>query len=98
MSMGLAVWRDISLLWLIFLTLIAILPFAVLFFFAIRGMRRLRQFFVTYLPLLQEKASLVATKTDEISHKVTNPLINAKAKTAQVNGIRSAIFTRRQRP
>ena len=96
--MGLAVWRDISLLWLIFLTLIAILPIAVLFFFAIKGMRRLRQLFVTYLPLLQEKASLVATKTDEISHHVTNPIINAKAKSAQVNGIRNAIFSRRQRP
>ena len=96
--MGLAVWRDISLMWLIFLTLIAILPVAVLFFFAIRGMRRLRQFFVTYLPLLQEKASLVATKTDEISQQVTNPIINAKAKTAQVSGIRSAILSRRQRP
>ena len=96
--MGLAVWRDISLMWLIFLTLIAILPVAVLFFFAIKGMQRLRQFFVTYLPLLQEKASLVATKTDEISQQVTNPLINAKAKTAQVSGIRSAILSRRQRP
>lgn len=96
--MDLAVWRDISLMWLIFLTLIAILPFAVLFFFAIRGMRRLRQFFVTYLPLLQEKAGLVATKADEISQQVTKPLINAKAKTAQVNGIRSAILSRRQRP
>lgn len=96
--MDLAVWRDISLLWLIFLTLIAILPFAVLFFFAIKGMLRLRQLAVMYLPLLQEKASLVATKTDEISRSVTSPIINAKAKTAQVNGIRSAIFTRRQRP
>jgi hypothetical protein len=98
MSMGLAVWRDISLLWLIFLTLIAILPFAVLFFFAIRGMHRLRQLVVMYMPILQEKSNLVATKTDEISRKVTSPLINAKAKTAQVDGIRSAIFTRRQRP
>jgi hypothetical protein len=43
MIMDLAVFRDISLLWLIFLTLISILPFAVLFFFAIQGMRRLRQ-------------------------------------------------------
>jgi hypothetical protein len=98
MNMGLAVWRDISLMWLIFLTLIAILPIAVISFFAIRGMRRLRQLAVLYLPLLQEKASLVATKTDEISRSVTRPIINAKAKTAQVNGIRSAIFTRRQRP
>jgi len=96
--MGLAVARDISLLWLIFLTLIAILPIAVIFFFAIKGMHRLRQLAVLYLPLVQEKSRLVATKTEEISRKVVNPIIDAKAKTAQANGIRSAIFTRRQRP
>ncbi len=96
--MGLAVARDISLLWLIFLTLIAILPFAVLFFFAIKGMLRLRQLAVIYLPLVQEKSRFVATKTDEISRKVVDPIISAKAKTAQVNGVCGAIFTRRQRP
>ena len=96
--MGLAVWRDISLLWLIFLSLIAIVPFAVLFFFAIRGMRKLRQLAVTYLALLQDKSNLVATKTDELSRQIVKPFINAKAKAAQVSGIRNAIFSRRQSP
>lgn len=96
--MDLAVFRDISLLWLIFLTLISILPFAVLFFFAIQGMRRLRQLAEQYLPIAQEKARLVAEKTEELSQKVTDPVISMQAKTAQVNGIRKAIFTRRQRP
>lgn len=96
--MGLAVWRDISLLWLILLSVIAVLPFAVLFFFAIRGMRRLRQLAITYLTLLQDKSSLVATKTDEISRQVVKPIINARAKSAQVSGIRNAIFSRRQSP
>jgi len=98
MSMGLAVWRDISLLWLILLSMIAILPFAVLFFFAIRGMRRLRQLAITYLALLQDKSNLMATKTDEISRQVIKPIINARTKSAQVSGIRNAIFSRRQRP
>jgi hypothetical protein len=96
MSMGLAVWRDISLLWLILLSTIAILPFAVLFFFAIKGMRRLRQLAITFLTLLQDKSNLMATKTDEISRQVVKPIINARAKSAQVNGIRNAIFSRRQ--
>ena len=94
--MGLAVWRDISLLWLILLSTIAVLPFAVLFFFAIKGMRRLRQLAIIYLALLQDKSNLVATKTDEISHQVVKPIINARAKSAQVSGIRNAIFSRRQ--
>ena len=95
--MDLAVFRDMSLLWLIFLTLIAILPFGVLFFFAVRGMHRLRQLAKQYLPLAQEKARLVADKTEEVSQKVSDPIISVKAKTAQVHGVRKAIFTRRQR-
>jgi hypothetical protein len=96
MAMSLAVWRDISLLWLIFLALIAVLPFGVIFFFAIRGMHRLRQLALLYLPLAQDKARLVADKTEEISRKVTKPVIQAHAKVAQVDGVRKAIFTGRQ--
>jgi hypothetical protein len=96
--MGIAVWSDISLMWLIFLTLIAVLPFAVLFFYAIKGMRRLRQLAKQYLPVAQEKARLVADTTNQISLKVTGPIIGAHARAAQVNGVRKAILTRRPRP
>ena len=96
--MGLAVWRDISLLWLIFLGFVSILPFVVLFFYLIKGMRRLRQLLVRYLPIVQEKARLVADKSAEISEKVASPIIGMHVKTAQVDGLRKAIFTRRQRP
>ena len=95
---GLGVARDISLMWLIFLTLIAILPIAVIFFYCIKGMIRLRALALLYLPLVQEKSRFVADKTDEVSLKVIEPIINARAKTAQASGIRSAIFTRRQNP
>ena len=94
--MGLATWRDISLIWLLFLTLIAVLPFGVLFFFAIKGMRRLRQLAKQYLPLAQEKARLVADKTEEVSHKVASPFIGAHARAAQVHGTTKAILTRRK--
>jgi hypothetical protein len=96
MGMSLAVWRDISLLWLIFLALIAVLPFGVIFYFAIRGMHRLRQLALLYLPLVQDKTRLVADRTDEISQKVTKPVISAQARVAQVDGMRKAILTRRQ--
>jgi hypothetical protein len=92
----LAVLRDISLLWLVLLTLIAILPFGVLFFYAIKGMIRLRQVAKLYLPIAQEKTRLVADKTNEFSHKVATPIIQVQAKTAQANGIVNAIFTRRK--
>jgi hypothetical protein len=96
--MGLSVWADISLMWLILLTFVSILPIAVLFFFMIKGMRRLRQLAILYLPLIQDKARLVATKSDEISQQVAKPIITVYAKSAQANGLRKAIFTRRRKP
>jgi hypothetical protein len=96
--MGLSVWADVSLMWLIFLTVVSVLPVAVLFFFMIKGLRRLRQLAILYLPLVQEKASLVASKSDEISQQVAKPIIGVYAKSAQANGLRKSIFTRRQKP
>jgi hypothetical protein len=95
--MDLGVWRDISLMWLIFLTFIAVLPFGVIFYFAVRGMRRLRQLAKQYLPVAQEKAAQVADITEQASQKVTNPWIQAQARAAEVNGMMTAILTRRKR-
>jgi hypothetical protein len=95
---ALSVWADISLMWLIFLTFVSILPIAVLFFYMIKGMRRLRQLAILYLPLAQDKARLVASKSDEISQQVAKPIIAVHARSAQANGLRKAIFTRRQEP
>ena len=94
--MGLAVWRDISLLWLILLTLISVLPFSVLFYFAVRGMRRLRQLAILYLPIAQDKARIVANTTEQISLQVASPIISVQTKAAQVNGLTKAIFARRK--
>jgi hypothetical protein len=94
--MGLAVMRDISLMWLIFLTLIAVIPFGVLFFFAIKGMVRLRQLVKLYAPIALSKTRLVAALTEEYSQKIARPIIGAKAKAAQVDGTTRAIFARRK--
>ena len=92
--MDLAVWRDISLIWLMLLALIGTLPLAVLFFFAIRGLHRLRQLAKLYLPIAREKTRLVADKAEQVSHKVTGPIIGIQARAAQANGITKAIWTR----
>ena len=94
--MGLAVMRDISLLWLIFLTLIVIIPIGVLFFYAIKGMVRLRQYVVLYAPIVLSKTRLVASLSEEYSQKIARPIIGAKAKAAQVDGTTRAIFARRK--
>ena len=95
--MSLAVWRDVSLLWLILLTLIAVLPFGVLFFFAVKGLRRLRQLAKQYLPLVRERARQMADLTEQISRKVASPIIGVHAKAAQVSGISKAILARRKK-
>jgi hypothetical protein len=92
--MDLAVWSDISLLWLILLALTSILPLAILFFFAIRGLHRLRQLAVLYLPIAREKTRLVADTAEQVSRKVTAPIIHIQARAAQANGITKAIWTR----
>ena len=57
--LALSTWADISLIWLIFLTLLTILPISILFFFAIKGLNRLRQLVKIYMPIIREKARLM---------------------------------------
>jgi hypothetical protein len=92
--MDLGVWRDISLLWLILLTFIAVLPVGIILFYAIKGMHRLRQLAKLYLPVARDKAGLVAAKSEEISQQVAKPIIITYAKTAQVNTIAKSIWRR----
>jgi hypothetical protein len=93
--MDLAVWRDVSLILLLFLTLIAVLPFGALFFFAIAGMSRLRQLAKRTLPIAQQRAHQVADVTDRLGQKVAGPIIGMRAGMAQVHGIRKATFRRK---
>lgn len=91
-----AVWRDISLLWLIVLTLITILPVGVVFFFLVSGLHRLRALAKQHFPLVQEKAELVADTTERASQRITAPIIGVQAKASQVGGIRNAVLARRK--
>lgn len=92
--MDLAVWRDVALIWLILLALISVLPVAIVSFFAIRGLHRLRQVAKRYLPLAAQKARLVADKVELVSQKVTGPIVGVQTRAAQVNGITNAIWRR----
>ena len=57
-------------------------------------MRRLRQLAKLYLPIAQDKARLVASKSEEISQQVAKPIITTNAKMAQVNTIAKSIWRR----
>jgi hypothetical protein len=94
---ALAVLRDISLLYLISLTFLAVLPFVVLFFFCIKGLHRLRQLLKQYAPLVQDKARQVAEVVEQISQKIVSPFIAAHVAAARVSATLTTI-TRRKRP
>jgi hypothetical protein len=92
----LAVWTDISLIWLILLTLLMVIPIGVVFFFAVKGMHRLRQLARLYLPIVQRRTRFVADKAEEVSIKIVYPFVAVNARAAQVNGVTRAIFARRK--
>jgi hypothetical protein len=89
------VWRDVSLLWLNCLAFVAVVPFGVLFFFAVKGMRRLRQLAKKYLPVAQDKAQSVADAADRASQKLAAPVIGLHVKATQVDGMIHAIRRRK---
>ncbi|MBN1660699.1 MAG: hypothetical protein JXA93_20045 [Anaerolineae bacterium] len=95
--MGVSVWADISAIWLLSLALVGILPFAVLFFFAIMGMRRLTQLARKYLPLAGAQVERVADKTEEISNKIASPVIKTYSTAARVRGMTHEIVRRNDR-
>ncbi len=90
-----AVWRDVSLIWLIFWTLIAVLPFGLVFYFVVKGMFRLRQLARRYLPIAQKTARQVAETTDVVSRKVVAPFIAVRSARAQMQGMRNAALRRK---
>ncbi len=95
--MNLAVWSDISLMWLILLALVSILPVAVIFVYCIQGLHRLRQLAKLYLPIAQEKTRLVADKTDTIGRQIVSPIIAIQSTTARATGIGRAMVSRNNR-
>ena len=89
--MSVSVWADISLIWLITLALIGILPFVALFYFAVRGMRRVNELARQYLPIAVEKVEMVADKTEEICNQIANPVVKTYSAVARVRGMTRAI-------
>lgn len=91
-----AVWRDLSLMWLILWTFIAILPIGAILFFAVKGMHRLRPATRRALRTVQSKAQQVNDVTGRLGAKAVAPAIHLRARAAQVDRLSRAIFRRRE--
>jgi uncharacterized membrane protein len=92
--MSVSVWADISAIWLLSLALVSILPFVILSFLAVKGMRRVNQLAKKYLPIAGDKVEMVANKTEEISAKIANPVIKTYSTAARVRGMTHEILRR----
>jgi hypothetical protein len=68
--------RDIALIILIVEAFVLILVPAALLFYAIRGMKALRQWLDPWIPIAQDKLASVAHTTHTVSETVVGPYIN----------------------
>ena len=93
--MDLGVWRDISLIWLLSLTIISVLPIGIILFLLISGMRRLRQALKLYLPIGQDMARQLVAKVNEICDQIIAPFVAIYAGWARLNAITKAILGRK---
>jgi hypothetical protein len=66
----------------------------VVFFYAVKGVRRVRQVAKKHLPRAQEQARLVAAKTEEVSEQVVLPVVELYARTAKVGTMARTILRR----
>jgi len=92
----LAVWRDLSLMWLVFWTFVAILPIGAILFFAIWGLHRLRPAARKALRAVQPKAQQVSEATSRLSVKLVAPAIQLDARAAQANRLSKVILRRKR--
>lgn len=87
--------RDVSIVWLNCLAMICVVPFGLAFFFAIIGLRRLRQLAKRHLPAAQEKAQSLADATETASQKLAAPVIGLQVKGTQIGSAIHAILRRK---
>ena len=85
--MDLAAWRDLSLIWLIFLAfVIGIVPLAMLYF-VVRGMLAVNRSVPRYLKLGQYYSGIVRDQTRKYSLLAAEPVTKAHGQAARVQSI-----------
>ena len=82
--MGLAGWRDLAIVLLAIEALVIVLVVGIIFFALNRGMAKLLEVAKTASRFVQERLQQVAAISEQISLKVTAPVIGAEAATAKV--------------
>jgi hypothetical protein len=85
--MDLAAWRDLSLIWLIFLAFIPGLLPPVLLYFAVRGMLVVNRTLPRYFKLGQYYTGIARDQTRKYSALLAEPVTKAHGQAARVQAI-----------
>lgn len=93
--MELALWRDISLVWLAFLCLIGLLIPLAVSIFAVKGMHAAVDRTPHLLRQVQGYTRAARTKVDVASTQVAEPLIQTHKKSSHLATMLDRIFRRR---
>jgi hypothetical protein len=84
--MSLGTWADIALMFIILETLVVVAIPLVLFALFARGMMLANEKIRDFMPMLQIYSQQMAESTDQISERITDPLIEAHAQAARWEG------------
>ena len=85
--MDLAAWRDLSLVWLSFLSFILGIVPLVLLYFAVRGMRVVNRSVPRYLKLGQYYSGIARDQTRKYSLLLAEPVTKAHGQAARFQAI-----------
>ena len=83
--MNLAAWRDLSIILLAIQTLLMVVVVGALLYLLNRGMSKLRGAIRHYSPIIQDRLRQVSEISEQISQKVSAPMIHAETTSAKVH-------------
>jgi hypothetical protein len=85
--MQLGAWRDVALILLILETMLVVLPTGILLYLAVRAAWHVRRQAKDKLPIARGYAERMVTITDGLSRRIVRPLIEVRARSAQLDAV-----------
>jgi len=88
----LAVWRDLSVVWLSFFCFVGLaMPLAILYF-AVRGMNAFHAKSYHLLRRAQQTSSKLPVQTEQLANRVSEPVIQLQKRTKRVEAFFSSLL------
>ncbi|MEZ4656651.1 MAG: hypothetical protein R2911_03695 [Caldilineaceae bacterium] len=91
--MGLEFWRDLAVVWLSLLCLVTLIVPVVALYFAVRGMGYVNEAVPKLLHKAQGYTQMAKTQTNQMSDKVAQPIVQARAKASRIEATIRSLFS-----